>query len=99
MHWERWYIKLELLLLPLELVPIFFFLTAEGYLNFGGGEKDIFLVFAMLIWAVVYALIFGVCWIKKMTARQCVQHAVIGGIGLLVLAWGGLLIWSLRKAS
>jgi len=36
--------RLILSIVPLALTPLLGFLIAEGYLNFGGGEKDLFLL-------------------------------------------------------
>ena len=40
--------RLILSIVPLALTPLLGFFIAEGYLNFGGGEKDLFLLMATL---------------------------------------------------
>jgi hypothetical protein len=35
-------IRLFLSIAPLSMTPLWGYLIAEGYLNFGGGEKDFF---------------------------------------------------------
>lgn len=57
---ERWYIRLALCLLPVALTPLVFFSLAEGWVRFGGGEKDIILAFPFAVWAVIYTLAFVV---------------------------------------
>ena len=91
---ERWYAKLGLCLLPLALVPAFFFATAEGLLNFGGGEKDIILVFPFAVWAILYAISFAVMWMRGKRARACLVRGAIVATIPLVIGWLGLLIWA-----
>lgn len=46
--------KLVLCMLPLALTPIWGYLISDGYLNFGGGEKDLLLLLPWLIWSFIY---------------------------------------------
>ena len=47
---------------PWLLVLVFFYATAEGYLNFGGGEKDIILAAPLALVALFYSLSWLVLW-------------------------------------
>jgi hypothetical protein len=47
-------IRILVALLPLLLTPVFGFLLADGYLNFGGGEKDILLVIPWTFGSLLY---------------------------------------------
>lgn len=48
--------------LPLVLSPVLFYLLAEDYLSFGGGEKDIILVLPYSLWAVLFLAASLVGW-------------------------------------
>ncbi|MSO21456.1 MAG: hypothetical protein EXQ56_13565 [Acidobacteria bacterium] len=94
MNMESWYGKLGICLLPLALVPIFFFLTADGYLSFGGGEKDIILIFPMMIWAILYAIAFTGLWVKRNPVWRCAALAVAVATVPLVVTGAGLFMWT-----
>lgn len=38
---RRYFFRAGLCLLPLAMTPIWVYLIADGYLDFGGGEKDL----------------------------------------------------------
>jgi hypothetical protein len=92
----RWIGKLALCLLPLGLSPLGVFLIAEDYLSFGGGEKDLFLLIPWLVWSILYAIIFAVCWAKGMSTRRVLAYSAGGAAVLVMLAWLALLFWSTR---
>ncbi|OFW27724.1 MAG: hypothetical protein A3J28_04545 [Acidobacteria bacterium RIFCSPLOWO2_12_FULL_60_22] len=85
--------RLGLCLLPLGLTPIWGFLIAEGYLNFGGGEKDLLLLLPWLVWSILYGIIFAACWIKKFPIRRGLGYAAGGASILVVVAWLALFLW------
>ena len=78
----RWVVNLLLCLLPLGLSPGFFYLIAESYLNFGGGEKDLLLLIPWLVWSVLYAVLFVIFWVKGWPPRRSCAYAVGGATGL-----------------
>jgi hypothetical protein len=84
---ERWYAKLALCLLPLALVPLVFFSLTEGWVSFGGGEKDTLLAFPYTIWAVIYTLAFVVAWVRRRDARTCMKHAGLIATLPLLVGW------------
>ena len=75
------------------LTPILGYLIAEGHLNFGGGEKDLFLLIPWVIWAFIYLLIFIIAWIKHKNIKVIVLYSIGGATGILALVWGVLFIW------
>jgi hypothetical protein len=91
---ERWYSKLGLCLLPLALVPLVFFSLAEGWVSFGGGEKDIILAFPFAVWAIIYTVAFAVMWVRSNSTKACVVRGAMAATIPLALGWVGLLIWS-----
>jgi hypothetical protein len=90
----RWIINTVLCLLPLAVSPGLLFLIADGYLNFGGGEKDIILMIPWLIWSVVYAILFGVFWAKRWPRKRVLAYASGGATGLLIVAWLVLFVYA-----
>ena len=92
LHWVG---KLGLCVGPLALSPLLLILIADGYLNFGGGENDILLMLPWVLWSLVYAIVYAVCWARKLPPRRTLWFAAGGATALLVAAWGGLLFWTL----
>lgn len=86
--------KLTLCFTPILLTPLWGYLIADGYLNFGGGEKDLFLLIPWVVWAFIYLLIFIVAWVKRKETKRIVLYAVCGATGILGLAWIALFIWA-----
>lgn len=68
---------------PLCLSPILFFATAEGWLNFGGGEKDLLLILPYLIWALVFFLTALILIIKHKPVHYWLYRAFT--VALLVI--------------
>ena len=75
------------------LTPVWGYLIAEGLLNFGGGEKDLFLLIPWMVWAFSYFLIFIIAWIKRKNIKVIVLYSVSGASGILALACIVLFIW------
>ena len=79
----------------MAFVPVVFLALAEGWGSLGGGEKDIILVFPFALWSIVYAITFGVMWLRHNSTRRCVGYAVFIATVPLPIGWLGLLNWSL----
>jgi len=79
--------KLAICLLPLALTPLWGFLISEGYLNFGGGCKDIILLIPWLLWSLFYSLFFIVLWIRGRSLGRLIAYSIAGAIGVIVLVW------------
>ena len=91
----KWLGRFGLCLGPLALSPLLLFLIADGYLNFGGGEKDIILMLPWAFWSLVYAIVFAVGWARKLPLRRVLSYAAGSATVLVVVAWAGLLLWTL----
>ncbi len=91
--------KLVACLLPLALTPIWVFLISEGYLNLGGGCKDVILAIPWLVGSVFYSLFFIVFWIKGLTLRWLVAYSSASAIGVLILLWIILFVSSIYSVS
>jgi hypothetical protein len=86
--------KLILCLLPILMTPIWGHLLSYGYLDFGGGDKDIFLLIPWLFWSFFYLLIFIVAWIMRKKIKVILFYAIGGATGIFALTWIVLFIWS-----
>ena len=74
---------LTLAAIPLCLTPFLFFAIAEGWLNFGGGEKDLLLLIPYLIWSLSFFIIALVLILKKKRLSQWCLKSFIFSIFLL----------------
>ncbi|MFC1885283.1 hypothetical protein ACFL2O_10990 [Thermodesulfobacteriota bacterium] len=84
-------IKLILWLLPISLTPLWGYLIADGHLNFGGGEKDLFLLIPWMVWSFLYMLIFIIGWIRRIKVKLILLYSICGATGILVL--GGIILF------
>ncbi len=87
-------LRLILSIAPVALTPLLGFLIAHGYLNFGGGEKDILLLIPWLVWSVVYFVLFLIFWRRKLSIQKGCGYAAAGATGALALIYVVMLIWS-----
>ena len=85
--------KVILCLLPLLMTPVWGYLIAEGYLNFGGGEKDLFLLVPWIVWSFIYLLGFIFLWVKGKETKTIVKYSTGAATAILLLAWIILFIW------
>lgn len=92
--------RLALSVLPLGLTPLLGYLIAGGRLNFGGGEKDIFLLIPWILWSSLYLGYFIRGWVLRASIKRCLLRAVSGAtltFGLMLLV---MFIWlSARPAG
>ena len=65
----------------------------EGYVNFGGGEKDLLILIPWILWSLIYLAIFIVIWCKRMPLLRGVVYSTAGATTLLGLIWGGMFLW------
>jgi len=72
---------------PLLLTFLFTWLVMEGYLNFGGGEKEIFLAVPPLIWSLLFLLCYLVLWWRGLALGRSVVVSSAIATGLVALAW------------
>jgi hypothetical protein len=87
-------LRLALSLLPLGLTPILVHLIGDGYLNFGGGCKDVMLIVPWTVWSLIYLIISIVGWRKHWSIAKGIVCSVIGATGLLALLFLVLLVSS-----
>lgn len=78
-------LRLAICLLPLGLTPILLHLIGYGYLNFGGGCKDVLMMLPWMVWSLIYLIISIVCWRKQWSIAKGIAYSVIGATGILAL--------------
>jgi hypothetical protein len=78
---------------PWPLVMVFFYATAEGYLNFGGGEKDIVLVLPLALLALIYSVCCLVMWWRGRPLAQCIRRSLAIAFATVLVLWLALVAW------
>ncbi len=86
-------LRLILSIVPLAVTPLLGFLIADGYLNFGGGEKDLLLLIPWMVWSVAYFVLFLIFWRRKLSLQKGCGYAALGATGALALIYVVMLIW------
>ncbi len=69
---------------PLLVAPLLLYGLAEGILDFGGGEKDIILIFPWITWSVIFAICAYVLIIKGLPVLAWSRYAF--AISIFVMA-------------
>jgi hypothetical protein len=75
------------------LTPVWGYLLADGTINLGGGDKDIFILIPYLLWSVLYlasGLFFVKCSIRRMTGE-----ALLYSVGIMLVLWSAIFIYDL----
>ena len=80
---------------PLLLTPVLFFALAEGYVNLGGGDKDILMVLPWLLWSVVFAVSALVLWRRRWPHARALLRAGLVGAATVMVVFAVLLSVSL----
>jgi hypothetical protein len=76
-----------LALIPIGITPGLVYVLAEGWIDFGGGEKDILLAFPYLLWALFFFVASVVLIIKRWPIRRWTMRAAItSGVVMLFSA-------------
>ena len=86
-------LRLILSIVPLALTTPLGYLIAEGFLNFGSGEKDLLLLIPWMVWSVVYFVLFLIFWRRKLSLPRGCGYAAAGATGVLALIYLVMLIW------
>ena len=94
-----WLVRIAVAVLSLAATILFTFLTMEGYLNFGSGEKDIFLSLPLLLWSLIFLVSSLIAWWRKSTLRRAAAVAAIVATAVVVLIWISLLAYVLRQSA
>ena|SRR5690242_16543856 len=82
-------IRAAVLILPLLLTWPLGWATMEGYLNFGGGEKDIILAVPWIIWSLIFAIAGAAYWKKgRPLGSATLRSAGIALVVMFVLVFG-----------
>src|SRR2546428_11408407 len=79
-------IRVLVALLPLFLTPVLGFLLAAGYLNLGGGEKDIIVVLPWAFCSLVYGISCLLFWYRRWPLGRSTFLSVIIAFAGLILA-------------
>lgn len=86
-------LRFFLSVLPLALTPLLGFFIADGYLNFGGGEKDLLLLVPWIFWSLLYLIFFLASWWTKVSIMRGLAYAAGGATALLAIVYVILLVW------
>ena len=89
--------KTVILLTPLLLTPYLFHSVSDGGINFGGGEKDIFLVLIFGFWAVLFLLAGIFNWDKYVSDLTWAVIIFSYSVGTLLTMFLVLLLYSLAS--
>jgi hypothetical protein len=90
-------LRIAICIFPLALTPLLAHLISDGYLNFGGGEKDLLLLIPWLIWSVIFLAVFIVTWIKKVSIITGILYSGAISTFALLLIW--LILFILSSAG
>lgn len=73
------------------LTPVLIFSLAEGWVNFGGGEKDILLAFPYFLWSFIFFVVAVILIVKQWPfKRLLICSGIVSTICIFVL---GLVIY------
>jgi len=79
-------LRIVICILPTSLTPLWAYLIAEGFFNFGGGEKDLLLIIPWMAWSFIYMTIFIVTWTKKIAIKKGILYSIgIAASGIAVI--------------
>lgn len=79
--------KLLLGVCPLLLTLLFGWLIIDGYVNFGGGEKEVFLLMPPLVWSLVYLCCYLAFWWRRSTVGRALVLSASFSTVFVVVAW------------
>lgn len=92
-------LRLAVAFAPLLATILFTFLTMQGHLNFGGGEKDLFLSLPLLLWSVVFLFSSLISWWRTIAPGRAAAISAAVATGLVVLLWVCLFAYVLLRSA
>ena len=72
---------------PLVITPLIGLALAEGIINLGGGEKDIFWAFVLAIWSAFFAVTAFVLIHRKWQVKRWALRATIVATLTMLALW------------
>lgn len=86
--------KILILITPLLLTPLFFYLISEDIMSFGAGDKDIVLLLPWLVWAAFFLAAGLILWKKNLPLKRWSLKSVLYSVVALVALWLCLFAYS-----
>lgn len=86
-------LRLLVCVLPLLLTPLWAYLIADGYLDFGGGEKDLILLLPWLLWSALFAIAGTIAWFRRQSVAGMVKRGLGWATGCLLGIWVTVLLF------
>ena len=83
-HPSRALLRLSVAFAPALLCGALGWAVMEGWLGFGGGEKDIFLLMPLALWSLLFGLASLVLWALGMALGRTIWVAALAGLVLAV---------------
>jgi len=80
-------VHMALASVPTLLTPGLFYLLAEGWLDVGGGEKDVLLVLPYFLWACIFFVVASILIVKRWLLRRWLLRSALISVSV-VLALG-----------
>ena len=75
---------------PAGRAALFAWLVTEGHVSFGGGDKDVLLVFPVMAWALIYLVASSVLWARHARIKRMASVGAMVATSVLGVAWAGL---------
>jgi hypothetical protein len=86
--------RVFVLIVPLLTTPLIGFLIADGYLDFGAGEKDLYILIPWGIWSLFFIVSGSVLWRKKISFKVWVFKSLTYSVIITLVLWLCLLMYS-----
>lgn len=87
-----WLARLLVALLPLAATFLFAVLMMEGHLNFGGGDKDIFLLLPLLLFSLVFLFSCLFSWWRGVAPGRAARVSAFVSLSAVILLWLALVV-------
>ena len=84
---ESRFANIVLAAVPLLIAPVLFFALAEGWLDFGGGEKDILIALPYALWALIFFVVSLILVVRGWPLRRWAGRAALLSVGTVLILW------------